>query len=378
LPSDRLFGPSLTTDDMAAAVSDTAWLAAMLRFEAALATVQGRQGLISGDAVAGIVAACNPARFDVTALGHEAVASASPVVPLVAALRKAVGQEVAPSVHRDATSQDVIDSAMMLISRDGIDILLADLAALAAECANLAERHRDTPIAGRTLLQIALPTTFGCKAAIWLEGILDARRGLAGFRRDRLAVQLGGPVGTFSGSELVADLAQELDLAQPDLPWQAARNRVAELAAMLAITAGAAAKIALDVALLAQSEVAEVVVAAPGHSSSMPHKRNPAQAIEARAAFALATAQAGVLLGAMAGEHERAAGAWQSEWPALTELFRVTAGAVARTLEMLTGLQVDAVRMRANLGPAQIAPDTGGAAALVDRAIGIYRKEMDQ
>jgi 3-carboxy-cis,cis-muconate cycloisomerase len=147
---------------------------------------------------------------------------------------------------------------------------------------------------------------------------------------------------------------------------------------MLAITAGAAAKIALDVALLAQSEVAEVVVAAPGRSSSMAHKRNPAQAIEARAAFALATAQAGVLLGAMAGEHERAAGAWQSEWPALTELFRVTAGAVARTLEMLTGLQVDAVQMRANLGPAQIAPDTGGAAALVDRAIGIYRKEMEQ
>jgi 3-carboxy-cis,cis-muconate cycloisomerase len=147
---------------------------------------------------------------------------------------------------------------------------------------------------------------------------------------------------------------------------------------MLAITAGAAAKIALDVALLAQSEVAEVVVAAPGRSSSMAHKRNPAQAIEARAAFALATAQAGVLLGSMAGEHERAAGAWQAEWPALTDLFRVTAGAVARTQEMLTGLQVDAVRMRANLGPVHIVPDTGGAAALVDRAIGIYRKEMEQ
>jgi 3-carboxy-cis,cis-muconate cycloisomerase len=378
LPSDRLFGPSLTTDAMAAAVSDIAWLAAMLRFEAGLATVQGRQGLISDDAALRIVAACDPARFDVAALGREAVASASPVVPLVAALRRAVGQEAAPLVHRDATSQDVMDTAMMLIARDGLDILLADLAALASDCANLAERHRDTPIAGRTLLQNALPTTFGYKAAIWLEGILDARRGLARIRRERLAVQLGGPVGTFGGSELVAELAHELDLAQPDLPWHAARNRVAELGAMLAIAAGASAKIALDVALLAQSEVAEVVVAAPGRSSSMAHKRNPAQAIEARAAFAAATAQACVLLGAMAGEHERAAGAWQSEWPAMTELFRVSAGAVARTGEMLSGLQVDAVRMRANLGPSPEAPDTGDAAALVDRAIRIYQKELER
>jgi 3-carboxy-cis,cis-muconate cycloisomerase len=362
---------------MADAVSDTAWLAAMLRFEAALTTVQGRLGLIPGDAAARIVAACDPAHFDVAALGREAVASASPVVPLVAALRKAVGEQAAPFFHRDATSQDVIDTAMMLIARDGLDLLLADLAALATECANLAERHRDTPIAGRTLLQRALPTTFGYKAAAWLDGVLDARRGLAGIRRDRLAVQLGGPVGTFGGSEVVQALALELDLAQPDLPWHATRNRVAELGATLAIAAGAAAKIALDVALLTQSEVAEVAIAAPGRSSSMAHKRNPTQAVEVRAAFALATAQAGVLLAAMAGEHERAAGAWQSEWPALTELFRVTAGAVARTLEMLTGLQVDAIRMRANLGPTEEAPDTGAAAALVDRAIRIYREEVE-
>src|SRR5215467_6071418 len=383
MPSDRLFGPSLTTPAMAAAVSDTSWLAAMLSFEAALASVQARLGLIPPDAAFVIAAACDPQRFDIEAIGQQAAASASPVVPLVDALREEVGGAEARFVHYGATSQDVLDTAMMLVSRGALDLLLADLSELASECAALAERHRDTPMAGRTLLQQARPITFGYKAAMWLTGVLEARRRLAAIRDDRLAVQLGGPVGTLDsfGSrapDLIAGLAQEVCLREPELPWQSTRGRVAELGSALAVAAGAAAKIALDLSLLAQTEVGEVSEAAGGPSSAMPHKRNPARAVEARSAFAGVTAQAGVLHAAMAGEHERSAGAWQSEWPALTEAFRLTAGAVGRTREALTGLQVDTGRMRDNLGRLEgsgQSEDLASAQALVDRALAIYHRE---
>ena len=383
MPPDRLFGPSLTTPAMASAVSDRAWLGAMLRFEATLATVQGRLGLIPHRAAAAIAAACVPERFDVDGIGREAAASASPVVPLVNALRREVGVEAAPFVHHGTTSQDVVDSAMMLVARDALDLLLMDMAALASECAALAERYRSTPMAGRTLLQQARPITFGFKAAMWLAGVLDARRRLASIRSGRLAVQLGGPVGTLDGfgaqaRELVASLADELGLVEPELPWHSARGRIAELGSALAVAAGAAAKVALDVALLAQTEVGEVAEAAGGRSSAMPHKRNAARAVEARAAFAGVVAQVGVLNSALAGEHERAAGAWQSEWPAMSEAFRLSAGAVGRTRDALTGLEVDAQRMGTNLarlGDADLSWNPGPAVTLVDRALAIFRNE---
>ncbi|HYM66234.1 MAG TPA: lyase family protein, partial [Patescibacteria group bacterium] len=324
----------------------------MLRFEAALATVQGRAGLIPEEAARTIAAACEADRFDVTAIGLEAAESASPVVPLVAALRRAVGTRVAPFVHHGATSQDTLDTAMMLVARDGLDLLLEDIDALGAACASLARAHRATPMAARTLMQHALPTTFGYKAALWLEGVQDARRWLAALRQSGLAVQLGGPVGTFDRHDVVVELAAELGLTAPELPWHSVRSRVVELGSALAMAAGAAAKIALDVILLSQPEVGEVRLGKTGGSSSMPDKRNPAQAVESRAAFALAAAAAGALLSAMAGEHERAAGSWQSEWPALAELLRLTDGAVARTAAMLADLSVDAARMKANLGRA--------------------------
>ena len=383
MPSDRLFGPSLTTPAMAAAVSDTSWLAAMLSFEAALGSVQARLGLIPADAAFVIAAACDPQRFDIEAIGQHAAASASPVVSLVDALREEVGGDEARFVHYGATSQDVLDTAMMLVSRGALDLLLADLSELASECAALAERHRDTPMAGRTLLQQARPITFGYKAAMWLMGVLDARRGLAPIRRDRLAIQLGGPVGTLDSfgplaPELIAGLAQELGLVEPGLPWHSTRGRIAELGSGLAIAAGAAAKVALDLSLLAQTEVGEVSDAAGGRSSAMPHKRNPARAVEARAAFAGVTAQAAVLHAAQVGEHERSAGAWQSEWPALSEAFRLAAGGVGRTREAVTGLQVHTDRMRENLarleGSAESA-DLTSAQVLVDRALSIYRDE---
>ena len=379
---DRLFGSSLTTTAMARAVSDSAWLGAMLSFEAALATVEARLGLIPAKAAVTIAAACDPQRFDVAAIGLQAAAFATPVVPLVDALREQVGGDDARFVHYGATSQDVVDTAMMLIAREALDLLLADLSELGSECAALAALHRDTPMAGRTLLQQARPITFGYKAAMWLTGVLEARRRLAAIRDSRLAVQLGGPVGTLDsfGSrapEVIAGVAQEVGLAEPELPWQSTRGRVAELGSALAVAAGAAAKIALDLSLLAQTEVGEVSEAAGGRSSAMPHKRNPARAVEARTAFAGVTAQAAVLHAALVGEHERSAGAWQSEWPALSEAFRLAAGAVARTREALSGLQVHTARMRENLERLEGSGSTDltSAQALVDRALTIYRDE---
>ena len=383
MPSDRLFGPSLTTPAMAAAVSEMAWLTAMLRFEAALATVQARLELIPGTAATAIAAACDPERFDVEEIGRAAVMAATPVVPLVDALRREVGGEAAGFVHYGATSQDVLDTAMMLIAREALDLMLVDLSALASECAALAHRHRDTQMAGRTLLQQARPISFGFKAAMWLIGVVEARRRLAAIRSGGLAVQLGGPVGTLDSfgqraAELVTCLARELGLVDPTLPWHSTRGRIAELGSALSVAAGAAAKIALDLSLLAQTEIGEVAEAAGGRSSAMPHKRNPARAIEARSAFAGVTAQAAILHAAMAGEHERSAGAWQSEWPALSEAFRLAAGAVGRTREALQGLQVDAGRMRDNLARlegSEQSEDLASAQTLIDRALAIYRSE---
>lgn len=368
---------------MAAAVSDTAWLTAMLRFEATLATVEARLDLIPRGAATAIAAACDPARFDVEDIGRAAVMAATPVVAMVDALRRGVGDEAAEFVHYGATSQDVLDTAMMLIARDALDLLLADLSALASECAALAHRHRDTHMAGRTLLQQARPISFGFKAAMWLMGVVDARRRLGAIRSGGLAVQLGGPVGTLDSfgpraAELMTCLARELGLVDPGVPWHSARGRIAELGSALCIAAGAAAKVALDLSLLAQTEVGEVAEAAGGRSSAMPHKRNPARAIEARSAFTGVTAQAAILNAAMAGEHERSAGAWQSEWPAVSEAFRLAAGAVGRTREALEGLQVDTGRMRENLaqleGSGQ-ATNLASAQTLIDRALAIYQSE---
>lgn len=383
MPSDRLFGPSLTTPEMADAVGDLAWLAGMLRFEAALVAAQAKVGTVPLDAATAIRAACAPDRFDVAAIGREAVASATPIVPLVEALRRAVGPTAAEFVHLGATSQDVIDTTMMLISRDGLDLLITDLSGLASRCAGLAQRYRRTPMAGRTLLVRARPITFGFKAATWLAGLIDARIRLVEIRRTRLAVQLGGAVGTrdafgAAGGELQSLIARELGLAESEpLPWHASRGRVAEIGSALAIAAGAAAKIALDVILLSQTEVGEVAEASPGRSSAMPEKRNPARAALSRAAFAGAAAQASVLVAAIAGEHERSAGPWQSEWPALSETFRLAAGAVARASEAITDLAVDEKRMLANLGPGDV-PDLESAGALVDRTLAFYGTQKEK
>src|SRR3989441_8421660 len=198
LPSDALFGPSLSTDLMLATVSDRAWVQAMLDVEAALARAESRLGLIPTASADAIASHCRVDEFDVAQLGRAAVRSANPVIPLVNALRAAVPQDSAPYVHRGATSQDILDTAMMLIARRGLDVILADLERAAAAAAVLADRHRATVMAARTLLQQALPTTFGLKAAGWLVAIVEARSVLARVARTRLAGQFGGGGGTLA------------------------------------------------------------------------------------------------------------------------------------------------------------------------------------
>jgi 3-carboxy-cis,cis-muconate cycloisomerase len=345
-----------TTTAMSAVWAPEAHLRQLLAFEAALARAQARAALIPAAAAEAIAAACRSERFDLAALSREAAQAGTLVIPLVKALSAQTAEAGRGFVHWGATSQDAIDSALMLQARSGLDLLEADLLRLAASCARLAETHRYTLMAGRTLLQQALPISFGLKAARWLA---LATRQIAALRaqRSQLAIQLGGAAGSLAAlgdkGLLVADLlAEELGLAQPDLPWHAERDRVAALAAALAVLAGAVAKLAHDLVLLAQSEVGEVSEAsAPGKggSSAMPQKRNPVDATFALAAARLAQGQLPIILGAMAQEHERSVGGWQAEWQALPDLFRYSGGALARTVDALAGLQIDAGRMRANL-----------------------------
>jgi 3-carboxy-cis,cis-muconate cycloisomerase len=341
-----------------AAVADDSWVAAMLEAEAALAAAQADLGLISHEAAEAVARACE-GEFDLSGARD----AANPVVPLARALR-----EAAPDAHFGATSQDILDTAAMLVARRARALILEQLDAVIAACARLARGHRATPMAGRTLMQQAQPVTFGLKAAGWLAGVTRARDGL---RDVELAAQLGGPVGTLSPA-VVARFAAQLELAEPPLPWHGDRSRVAALGASLAIAAGACEKVALDIVLLAQNEVGEVAEASDGvrgGSSAMAHKRNPVGAVRARAAARSVRGAVSVLLEAMAGEHERAAGAWQSEWGALSTALAGTGGAAWSLREALEGLTIHPERMAANAERLPGEVDQATVNELIDRAL---------
>jgi 3-carboxy-cis,cis-muconate cycloisomerase len=352
-PIDALF----STPAMSAVFSPRAHVRCMLQFEAALARAEARAGVIPQQAASAIAASCREELFDVAALYREAVMAGTPAIPLVRMLTALLEGDAQKFVHWGATSQDAIDTALMLQMRDGIDLLAAGLLDVCNACATLAEQHRHTPMAGRTLLQQALPITFGLKAARWLALATRQVQALRE-RRDRaLAVQLGGAAGTLAslgdnGLRVVELLAEELKLPAPGLPWHTERDRVAEIATTLGIVAGAMAKIAGDVALLAQTEVGEAsegTAPGKGGSSALPQKHNPVDATSAIASARLAVGVVPVILSSMVQEHERAVGGWQAEWAAIPELFRFTAGAVEGTRGAVVGLQVDPVRMKANL-----------------------------
>jgi 3-carboxy-cis,cis-muconate cycloisomerase len=362
-----LTGPLFGSPAVDAQVGDGAWVGAMLEVEAALAAAGAGAGVVPAAAAAEIATACREVRLDADDLGRRALAAGNPVVPLLAELEALLSASARPHLHRGATSQDVIDTALSLLAWRALGPLLDDLAAVAGACARLAAEHRDTPMAARTLLQQALPTTFGLRCAGWLVAVDEARSALVRVREHRLAVQLGGAAGTLAaldgaGLEVVRLLAAELGLAEPLLPWHTDRVRVAELAAALGTAAGVVGKIALDVVLLAQTEVGEVAEA-EGGSSTLPQKRNPVRAVLAGAAARRTPGLVATLLAAMPQEHERAAGAWHAEWDTLRELLRLTGGATAHARAMLEALRVDAERMRATL-------DRGGGMLMAESVAG--------
>ena len=357
------------------ATSAAAWLQAMLDAERALAAAEARAGVIPVEAADAIAAACRADAFDADAIADEGRSVGNPAEPLVRALRKAVGGDAAGFVHWGATSQDVVDTAAMLVARASLERIVDVLDGVSDACASLAETHRATPMAGRTLLQQAVPITFGLKAAGWLVSIREARARLAEVLAERLAVQLGGAAGTLAplgddGPEVLRLFAEELGLQEPPLPWHANRVRIAELGGALAATAGALAKIALDVALLAQTEVGEVSDPEAGGSSTMPHKRNPVGSALAIACARQVESDAIVLMSSVQ-EHERGVGAWQAEWPALSGALAYTGGAAAAVRGTLERLEVDASRMTENLGL------TGGL-VVAERAAFVLSASLDR
>ncbi|HVB23883.1 MAG TPA: 3-carboxy-cis,cis-muconate cycloisomerase [Ktedonobacteraceae bacterium] len=352
-PIDFLF----STPEMSSTFSSEAHVRGMLVFEAALARAEARAGIIPQEAAIGIAASCKVELFDIPALYREAASAGTPAIPLVRLLTARIEGDARQYVHWGATSQDAIDTAIMLQMRDGLDLLVEGLLAICAVCAALAEQHRQTLMVGRTLLQQALPITFGLKAARWLALVVRQVHALRACRKQTLAVQLGGAAGTLAafgdkGLLVLKLVAEELSLPVPDLPWHAERDRIAEIATALGIVSGAMAKIAEDVVLLAQTEVGEAsegTAPGKGGSSAMPQKHNPVDATGAIASARLAIGVVPVILAAMAQEHERAVGGWQVEWSAIPDLFRFTASAVNRVHSAVDGLKVFPERMQANL-----------------------------
>lgn len=366
----------------AAAVSDDAWLQAMLDVEAALARAAARCGLVAETAAAEVTrVAAQPGALDLAAVVARAADAGNPVPPLVRVLTDAVGPHAAGAVHVGATSQDVVDTAMVLVARRAVAALDADLVAAADACARLAAEHRDDPVIGRTLMQQALPTTIGLKAAGWLAGLDGARARLAAVDAS-LPVQYGGAVGTLaassgSGVDVRTALADELGLTTTAVPWSTTRLPVADLAGALGAAAGVVATIAVDVVLLAQTEVSEAAESgegssgrARGGSSAMPHKRNPVAAISARACARRAPGLVGTLFGAMEQEHERSAGAWHSEWPTLSALLSTVGSAAAWLADCLGGLRFDTARAAAVVAASSGAQLAGALADALTPALG--------
>ena len=363
--AEGLFGSIFVPQRFREAVSGRAWLGAMLEAEAALATAEARAGLIPEEAAAIIASRCDAGLFDPEEIGERGAAQGNPVPPLVRALTGAVAgvsEDASRYVHKGATSQDITDTAAMLVTKRALDLILPEVDGISAACAQLAGTYRDTLIAGRTLLQQALPTTFGLKAAGWLVSVLETRRRLLDVRSSRLAAQLGGAAGTLAslgdpGVDVLREFARELDLAEPAVPWHTDRTRIAEVGGALSLLAGVLGKISLDIVLMAQTEVGELAEPAGegrGGSSTLPHKRNPILSVTAAASARRVQDLSRTLFAAMAQEHERAAGAWHSEWEALSDALALAGGAAAAIREVTEGLEVHPEKMRENLD------ETGG------------------
>ncbi len=359
--SNLLAGSLATTAEMAAVFSDVSVLRAMLDFEGALARAEARARVIPASAAGSITEAATTADFDVDELARQTLRAGTLAIPVVKMLIARVRERDPASasyVHWGATSQDVTDTALILLLRRCRDILAADYARLDQALRRLSSSHANSVMLARTLLQPAPPITFGLKAAAWLGAIRRSWNRVESAFDEALILQFGGASGTLAslgdqGLAVSRFLAEELDLTVAEAPWHVHRDRLAFLAASCGIYTGSLGKMARDVALLSQSEVGEAAEGGGegrGGSSTMPHKRNP---IASSLALAAANRVPGLVAGFLAGmvqEHERAAGGWQAEWPALTSIMGSTGVALASMAEAAEGLAVDPERMRANIG----------------------------
>jgi len=347
---------------MRAILDDRARVQRMLDFEVALARAEAAVGIVPALAIERIAEAAQ--RYDLQALGEAAVAAGNIAIPLINALTAEVAKTDATAagyVHWGATSQDVIDSALVLDLRAAIDALIADLDRAIEGFTTLAERHRRTATVARTWMQHAVPMPFGLKLAGYAAALARSRERLQRLRHEALVLQFGGAAGTLAalddrGLDVAERLAALLDLPLPEAPWHSHRDRLAEVASAFAILTGTCGKIARDVSLLMQTEVAEAFEpAAPGRggSSTMPHKRNPTAAATALAAATIAPNLLATICAAQVQEHERALGGWQAEWPTFPALALVTSGALGAIVDIAEGLDVDDERMRANLSVTQ-------------------------
>ncbi|MFJ5807380.1 3-carboxy-cis,cis-muconate cycloisomerase [Streptomyces sp. NPDC093093] len=397
-PDAGLLSPVRAGTPVEAVTGDPAWLQAMLDAEAALARAQARLGTLPWRAADAITDAARAERLDLRELAVAARETANPVVGLVRALTAVVAAdspEAAEYVHRGSTSQDIFDTGAMLVAHRALALVREDLTRTATALAALAGEHRDTLIAGRTMALHAVPTTFGLKAAGWLQLVREARERLTRVQEEGLPVSLGGAAGTLAGyveyavldgpegsedvldpgvfhDRLVAAYAAETGLARPALPWHSLRTPLADLAAALAFTAGALGKIAVDVQGMARTEVGELAEpggAGRGSSSAMPHKRNPVLSTLIRSAALQVPALAGALTACLVSEDERSAGAWHAEWLLLRECLRLVGGASHTAVELTEGLEVRSERMRANL-------DLTGSAVVSERIVAVLAPRL--
>ena len=356
----ELFDSLFRSQEVEKALSDRACLQGMLDFEAGLARAEARAGVIPSSAAMAIAAKCKAELFDVAELARAAKLAGNVAIPLLKALIGLVAQtdkDAARYVHWGATSQDAIDTGGVLQLRQALKIIASDLDRLAAALAALATKHRSTIIVGRTWMQQALPTTFGAKVAGWLDAIDRHRERLRETLRRAVVLQFGGAVGTLAalgarGAEVAKHLAEELRLGLPEIPWHSHRDRLAEVATTLGLCVGTLGKIAKDISLHSQTEVAEVFEPAEkgrGGSSTMPHKRNPVASAVVLSAAVRVPGLVSTMLTAMAQEYERGLGGWHAEWETLPEIVSLSAGALHQMAEIVPKLEIDAERMRENL-----------------------------
>ncbi len=359
-PGNQLFDAYFTARDMREVFCDQGRVQAMLDFEAALARAEARVGLIPSSAVAPIATACDAGLYDFAALGEAIATAGNSAIPLVKALGKQIASSDAEAeryVHLGATSQDVMDSGLVLQLRQALALIEDQLAQLADSLAAQAQRFATTPLAGRTWLQHATPVTLGMKIAGWLGAVTRSRQRLQELKPRLLVLQFGGASGTLAalGEQalpITKALAEELQLTLPEQPWHTQRDRIVEFGAVLGLIAGSLGKFGRDISLLMQTEAAEVFEpAAPGKggSSTMPHKRNPVGAAVLIGAATRVPGLVSTLFSAMPQEHERSLGLWHAEWETLPEICCLVSGSLQQARLLAEGLEVDAARMTRNL-----------------------------